>query len=170
MVAVQTLCRHAFWLDTGQLKAPGAVSEIVTAYLRGGLGRNGTNERVLAGDATAPGNDTVRLQVHRRPTRRRQDGRCDHHADIAAREVEYWNLLPESISTPRSTFTTTRGSSRSRPVSRRSRIRTLHVQPRSGRYRSVCHIPGELSQQRVSRVSLLLVRGNWLPLTRRMRR
>ena len=94
MVAVQTLCQRAFWLDAGQLKAQGAVSEIVTTYLRAGLGEDGANERVWPDIASAPGNETVRLH---RIAVQPEDGKPGDMITMQTPlriEVEYWNLLP----------------------------------------------------------------------------
>ena len=84
MVAVQTLCQRAFWLDSGQLKAQGEVGTIVTTYLRAGLAEDDVTERVWPDIATAPGNETVRLH---RISVRPEDGkprRRHHHANAAA--------------------------------------------------------------------------------------
>ena len=70
------------------------MNEIVTAYLRAGLGEDGTSERVWPAIETAPGNETVRLH---RIAVQPEDGKP---GDVITMQtplrivVEYWNLLP----------------------------------------------------------------------------
>jgi lipopolysaccharide transport system ATP-binding protein len=160
MVAVQTLCQRALWLDAGQMKAQGAVSPIVTTYLRSGLADDAAKERVWADIATAPGNETVR--VHRIAVRPEDSGAGDviTMQTPLQIEVDYWNLLPAvhlhatfHIYNDQGiiAFTTSAGFDPD-PM--------LHVQPPIGLFHSVCHIPGNLLNSGVHRVGLFLVRGN----------
>ena len=160
MVAVQTLCGRVVWLDAGQAKAQGAANQIVTTYLRAGLTENDTSERVWPNIAAAPGNETVRL---RRISVQPEDGQAGDVITMQTPfriEVEYWNLLPavhlhatvhvyndQGIIA----FTASAGFNPD-PV--------LHIQPMTGRFRSICHIPGNLLNSGFHRVCLLLVRGN----------
>ena len=160
MVAVQTLCQRALWLDAGQLKAQGAVSPIMTTYLRAGLAEDGVSERVWPGIATAPGNQTVRLhRISVQPEGGKPGDMISMQTPLRV-EVDYWNLLPavhlhatlhvyndQGIVA----FTASAGFDPD-PV--------LHVQPPTGLLRSVCHIPGDLLNSGFHRVALLLVRGN----------
>ena len=158
MVAVQTLCQHAFWVDAGRLKAQGAVSEIVTAYLRAGLGEDGASERIWPDSATAPGNETVRLH---RIAVRPEDGAPGDVITMQTPlsiEVEYWNLLPEEhlhatlhIFNDQGIVAFTTG-----PVA----DPVIHNRPPAGLFRSVCHIPGSLLNSGFHYVALYLVRGN----------
>ena len=160
MVAVQTLCQRALWLDAGQLNGQGGVNEIVTAYLRAGLGEDGANERIWPDMASAPGNETVRLH---RIAVRPEDGNPGDTITMQTPlriEVEYWNLLPaEHLHATLHlyndqgiiAFTTGAGADPD-PL--------LHVQPPTGLFRSVCHIPGNLLNSGFHRAGLLLVRGN----------
>jgi lipopolysaccharide transport system ATP-binding protein len=158
IVAVQTLCQRAFWLDTGQLRAHGAVNEIVTAYLRAGLGEDGANERAWPEVATAPGNTTVRLHRIAVQPEGGSPGDVITMQTPLRVEIEYWNLLPDvhlhttlHIYSDQGIIAFTTGVDPD-PV--------LHVKPPAGLYRSVCHIPGGLLNSGFHRVSLLLVRGN----------
>jgi len=160
MVAVQTLCGWACWLDAGKVNAHGPVNELVTRYLRWGLGEDNASERVWPDIATAPGNDTVRL---RRIAVMPEEGKPGDGITMRTPlriEVEYWNLLPgvhlhatlhiyneQGIIA----FTASAGFEPD-PV--------LHMEPPIGLYRSTCHIPGNLLNSGFHRVSLLLVRGN----------
>ncbi len=160
MVAVQTLCQRAFWLESGQIKAEGAVSSTVTSYMRSGLAENETPERIWSDMSTAPGNHTVRL---RRIAVRPEDG---NPGDVITMqtplcvEVEYWNLLPgEHLHTTLHVYNdqgiiafTTGAGIKPDPL--------LHTQPPAGLFRSVCHIPGNLLNSGFHRITLLLIRGN----------
>jgi lipopolysaccharide transport system ATP-binding protein len=161
MVAVQTLCQRAFWLDTGQLKAQGEVGEIVTAYLRAGLGEDGANERVWPDTASAPGNETVRLhRIAVQPEHGNPGDMITMQTPLRI-EVEYWNLLPAvhlhatlHVYNDQGIIAFTTGSLGADPDP------ALHVKPPTGLFRSVCHIPGNLLNSGFHRASLFLVRGN----------
>jgi lipopolysaccharide transport system ATP-binding protein len=158
MIAVQTLCQRAFWLDAGQLKAQGAVNEIVTSYLRSGLAEDEAYERVWQEIATAPGNEATRLH---RISVQPEDGKPGDVITMATPvriEVYYWNLLPTvhlhatlHIYNDQGLIAFTAGPDLD-PV--------LHVQPPVGLFRSVCHIPGNLLNSGLHRVGLFLVRGD----------
>ena len=158
MMAVQTLCQRAFWLDAGQPKAHGAVNEIVSVYLRAGLGADGANKRIWPDTTSAPGNETVRLH---RISVQPEDGKPGDMITMQTPlriEVDYWNLLPAvhlhstlHIYNEQGIVAFTTGPSPD-PV--------LHVAPPTGLFRSVCHIPGNLLNSGFHRVLLLLVRGN----------
>lgn len=160
MVAVQTLCKRAFLLDAGRLQLQGAVSEIVTSYLRAGLAQYDANERVWPNITTAPGNETVRLH---RISVKPEDGKPGDVITMQmplSIEVEYWNLLPAvhlhvtlHIYNDQGiiAFTASAGFDPD-PV--------LHMQPPCGLFRSVCHIPRNLLNSGLHRAGLFLVRGN----------
>jgi homopolymeric O-antigen transport system ATP-binding protein len=159
MAAVQTLCQRAFWLDAGQLKAEGNVSQIVTTYLHAGLPEDNANERIWPDIATAPGNKTVRLH---RISVRPEDGKLGDVITMQTPmriEVNYWNLLPGvhlhatlHIYNEEGIIAFTTGAVDTDPV--------LHVKPPTGLFRSVCHIPGNLLNSGFHRVKLFLVRGD----------
>ena len=158
MVAVQTLCQRAFWLHDGRLKAQGAVGDIVTAYLRAGLGERGAGERVWPDIAAAPGNDTVRLRRISVHPEGGQPGDAVTMQTPLCVQVDYWNLLPgEHLHATLHlyndqgiiAFTT---SDELDPV--------LHVAPPAGLFRGVCHIPGDLLNSGFHHLNLLLVRDD----------
>jgi lipopolysaccharide transport system ATP-binding protein len=158
MVAVQTLCQRAFWLEAGQLRAQGAVSPVVTAYLRSGLGEDSASERVWRDVATAPGNATVRLRrIAVQPEGRGLNDPISMQTPVQV-EVEYWNLLPAvhlhptlHVYNDQGIIAFTTGPLELDPV--------LHDQPPTGLIRSVCHIPGNLLNSGFHRIGLFLVRG-----------
>jgi lipopolysaccharide transport system ATP-binding protein len=159
MVAVQTLCQRAFWLDAGRLKAEGGVSQIVTTYLQAGLAEDAT-ERVWPDGSSAPGNETVRL---RRIAVQPEDGKPGDVITMQTPlriEVDYWNLLPAvhlhatlHVYNDQGIIAFTTGAGVDPDPG-------LHVQPPTGLFRSVCHIPGNLLNSGFHRVGLFLVRGN----------
>jgi lipopolysaccharide transport system ATP-binding protein len=157
MVAVQTLCQRAIWLDSGRLQASGRVNEILTAYLRSSLGEDDACERVWPDIGTAPGNESVRLH---RISVQPQDGMP---GDVLTMRtpvrvvVEYWNLLPAvhlhttlHIYNDQGIIAFTTSPD---PDSR------MHIRPAAGLFRSVCYIPANLLNSGFHRVTLLLVRG-----------
>lgn len=158
MAAVQTLCQRVFWIDAGRLKAQGGVHEIVTAYLRAGLGEDGASERIWPDLETAPGNETVRL---RRIAVRPEDGVPGDVITMQTPlciEVEYWNLLPEEhlhttlhIFNDQGIVAFTTGAQID-PV--------LHNRPPVGLFRSVCHIPGSLLNSGFHHIGLFFVRDS----------
>jgi lipopolysaccharide transport system ATP-binding protein len=157
MIAVQSLCQRAIWLDAGQLKEQGAVGQIITKYIRSGPAEDDANERVWADIASAPGNETVRLH---RISVQPEDGKPGDMISMQTSlriAVEYWNLLPAvhlhatlHIYNDRGILAFTTGVSDPDPI--------LHFQPPAGLFRSVCHIPGSLLNSGSYRVDLLLVR------------
>ena len=159
MIAVQTLCQCAIWLDKGQLKKQGAVNQIVTTYLRSGLAEEEANERIWTELASAPGNETVRLhRISVQPEDGKPGGMINMQTPLRI-EVEYWNLLPEvhlfvtlHIYNDQGILAFTTGVDDLDPV--------LHIQPPAGLFRSICHIPGSLLNSGFHHVNLLLVRGN----------
>jgi lipopolysaccharide transport system ATP-binding protein len=160
MVAVQTLCQRAFWLDAGRLKAEGGVSQIVTTYLRSGLAEDDATERVWPDAGSAPGNETVRLH---RIAVQPEDGKPGDVITMQTPvriEVDYWNLLPAvhlhatlHVCNDQGIIAFTTGAGvHPDPV--------FHIQPPTGLFRSICHIPGNLLNSGFHRVNLWLVRGN----------
>ena len=160
MTAIQTLCQSGIWLDAGQLKEQGDVSQIVTNYLHSSLTEDDINERIWTDITSAPGNETVRLH---RISVQPEDGKPGNMITMQTPlriEIEYWNLLPAlHLHTTLHVYNdqgilafTTGAGTDPDPV--------LHVQPPAGLFRSVCHIPGNFLNSGFHRVNLLLVRGS----------
>lgn len=159
MIAVQTLCQRAFWLDAGRLNAQGTVGSIVATYLRSGMNEDGPSERIWPDIASAPGNETVRL---RRIAIRPEGGELGDMISMQSPvfiEVEYWNLLPAvhlhatlHVYNDQGIIAFTTGPLDLDPQ--------LHVHPPTGLFRSVCHIPANLLNSGFHQISLFLVRGN----------
>ena len=91
MVAVQSLCQRAIWLDHGQVAKEGQASAVVADYLTSGTASQ--LEEVWDDVETAPGNEIARLH---RVRVRWEDSSSDALTKKTpfAIEIEYWNLLP----------------------------------------------------------------------------
>jgi len=160
MTAIQTLCQSGIWLDAGQLKEQGYVSEIVTTYLRSSLAEEDINERIWTDIVNAPGNETVRLH---RISLQPEDGKPGDLITMQTPlriEVEYWNLLPAvhlhatlHIYNDRGVLAFTTGAAFSSDYD-------LYTQPPVGLFRSICHIPGKLLNSGFHRINLMLARSN----------
>lgn len=161
MVAVQTLCQRAIWLDAGRLKMQGSIGEVVTTYMRSGVDDAGVAERVWPHIEMAPGNDTVRLRRIAVRPEVEQLGTLITMQDAFRIEVEYWNLLPGvylhstlHIYNDQGIIAFTTGAAGADPDP------ALHIQPAAGLYRSICHVPGNLLNSGLHRVSVFLIRGS----------
>jgi lipopolysaccharide transport system ATP-binding protein len=155
MAAVQSLCDRAIWLEEGKLVRDGQANQVVSEYLK--TSTSSSAEQVWDDIETAPGNDMVRL--HRVCVRPEHGTPVD---EITIRtplvmEFEYWNLKPGThLNLSVSVYnqqgihvlaTTTLGE----PV--------WHGQPfPSGLFRSVCHVPGDLLNDGIYRVQVLIVK------------
>jgi lipopolysaccharide transport system ATP-binding protein len=160
LIAVQSLCQHAIWLDAGQLKEQGDVSQIVADYLQSGLVVGVSKEQIWSNMADAPGNETVRLH---RISVQPEDGKPGDMITMQTPlriEVEYWNLLPSVhlhatlhfYNDQRILAFTTGSVDKNDP--------SLNINPPAGLFHSVCHIPGNLLNSGSYRVDLLFIRHN----------
>ena len=94
MVAVQSLCQRALWLDAGQLKEQGRCERDRDHVPSIGSGEDDINERFWTDIASAPGNETVRLhRISVRPEEGRPGDLISMRTPLRI-EVDYWNLLP----------------------------------------------------------------------------
>ena len=156
LVAVQSLCGNAVWLDRGSVVQRGRCSQVVTEYLQSSAA-SVSSKQVWDSPATAPGNEAVRL---------RRVGVClerDTPTGLITMEnafrieVDYWNRVEGSrlhitlhILNEQGVTAFTTGSGRD-PV---WRGRPLPI----GLYRSTCHVPGNLLNSGRYRVMLLVVK------------
>jgi lipopolysaccharide transport system ATP-binding protein len=136
MVAVQSLCERAIWLDEGRIMAAGPTGEVVRRYLQSSSAA--VREQTWEDSRTAPGNEKVRL--HRVAATVDEGGVGDTitvRTPIAL-EFEFWNLEPGACLGVGAhlydedgvmVFESSGPGERPLPV---------------GRYRSVCRIPGDL--------------------------
>ena len=156
MVALQSLCDQAIWIDEGMIVEKGETSTIVSNYLRSSI--SAVTEQVWNDVGTAPGNDKVRL---RRISVRSENGSLSEPITMETPcviEVEFWNKLPDArlhitlhIYTEKQIVAFSTGSSRDRLW----RGRALPV----GLFRSSCKIPGNLLNSGLYRVVVLVVQN-----------
>ena len=158
MAAVQNLCDRALWLRGGQVVEDGKTNAVVARY----LSESQTNRTTRDWDdpATAPGNDRVRL---RRAAVIPSNGGAGSAAtdEITTHtplrlEFEYWNLregarlnlslhvYDQQGVVAFNTFPPVGSTWRGKPFP-------------IGRFRDVCHIPGDLLNDGRYRVELLVV-------------
>jgi lipopolysaccharide transport system ATP-binding protein len=158
LVAVQSLCQSVIWLDAGRLKEQGAVSQIVTSYLRSGLVENQMNERIWPDIANAPGNETVRLHCISVQPEGGKPGDLISMQTPLRIEVKYWNLLPAVHLHPTLHFYNDQRIIAFTTSNRNPADPMLYLQPPVGLFHTVCHIPGSLLNSGFYRVDLLLIR------------
>jgi len=156
MVAMQSLCSRAIWLNDGKIVEEGRTEEVVSSYLKTSFSTS-TTEQVWDDITKAPGNTTVRL---RRVCVRAKNGSPSDQISMDTPlvvEVEYWNLVPNMyfhitlhFYTEQGiiAFTTGSGSHSA------ARSRSFPV----GLFRSVCYVPGNFLNSGMHRVLVMVVR------------
>jgi lipopolysaccharide transport system ATP-binding protein len=98
MPAITRLCPRAIMLDRGKVFRDGPSPQVVTAYLRSGLGTSATRE--WPDLAKAPGDEIVRLRAARVRT---EEGEIQEAVDIrrpVAIEIDYDVLTPGRVLIP----------------------------------------------------------------------
>jgi lipopolysaccharide transport system ATP-binding protein len=152
LVAVQSLCRSAVWVDRGAIVREGECSQVVAEYLRSSM-ESDSSERIWDDPDTAPGNEVVRL--HRAkvcPDGESPSGLIAMDTPIRV-EVEFWNRVQGSQLSVVLHILNEQGvtafSTGSDPA---WRGRPLPV----GLYRSTCRIPGHLLNSGTYRVRVFV--------------
>jgi lipopolysaccharide transport system ATP-binding protein len=156
MTAVQGLCGRAIWLDEGNLKDAGAPGMVVSRYLQAS-GATRT-QQVWPDWRTAPGNDGVRLRSARvRPAG--PDSAITTRTPLLL-EFEYWNLRAGAQLSLALHLQNEDGILvfAAAPVAGRGR---WHAGPRAcGLFRDTCLVPGDLLNDALHRVELLVVEND----------
>ena len=155
MAAVQSLCKRVLWLSKGEIVEEAEAGKAVSKYLKGGLA--GATERNWDEIGVAPGNEKVRL---RRTRVRPADGAPTDAITIQTPlvfEFEYWNLEPDVRLSLSLHLYNEQGAVVFVTAPLREPVWNGLPFP-AGLFRSVCHIPGDLLNDGVHRVLLLLVR------------
>jgi lipopolysaccharide transport system ATP-binding protein len=155
MVALQSLCERAIWLESGQIKQDGEAAQVISDYLQSGA--SSLTEKVWNDMETAPGNDIVRLhRVCVRPRDGSPSDRITMETPLVI-ETDYWNLVPDAclhitlhFYTEQQVVAFTSGS-----VGGTGWHETSPV----GLFRSVCHIPNNLLNSGIHRILLLVVQN-----------
>lgn len=154
MSAIQSLCKRAVWINNGKIVADAEAITVVADYLRGSL-QHSTES--IWDFSTAPGNDKVRI---RRACVKVENSSVDQDITIQTPfrfEFEYWNLAPDLHLSLSLHLYNQQGNMVFATVPLRDS--TWHGRPfPTGLFRSVCHVPGDLLNDGMHRVLLLVVK------------
>lgn len=155
MMAVQSLCHRAIWLDGGQILEDGESGQVVADYFQHSF--SALAEQVWEDLATAPGNDKFRLRSARvRPA----DGVASDPITICTDfliEFEYWNLHPGVRLDLSLHIYNELGVMAFNPGTVHEPVWHGRQFP-AGLFRSVCQVPGNLLNDGIYRVELLAIR------------
>ena len=163
MTAVQTLCSRAIWLSKGAVVAEGLSSQIVPDYFNKTL--TSVSEQIWDDPETAPGDEKVRLhRIYARPSQGDASDAITVRTPITL-DFEYWNLQPDTYLNLSidlynkdgirvlNTFSSSDLQWQGKPFSR-------------GLHRSSFKIPGDLLNDGVHRVDLMVVENQGTVLFR----
>jgi lipopolysaccharide transport system ATP-binding protein len=160
MIAVQSLCDRVIWLRDGGIEVDGPTNKVLLDYFKAFTSNR--VEQVWDDPATAPGNDKVRLH---RLCVRPADGSPSDVVTVQTplvMEFEYWNLSPGAninlslnIYNEQDVLVMATAPAPERALE--------ELQLPAGLLRSQCHIPGNLMNDGVYSVELLVI-GNGLNL------
>ena len=155
LVAVQSLCSRAVWLDGGRVAGDGAAPEIVGKYLGTTLAGTGCLDERWDDPTQAPGDDRVRLTRVR--TRAAEGAPWPPTMETPVEiEVDYRVFVPAArvhitlhVLTEQNIVAFTSGSSSDATWRGRS------IGP--GQYRATCHVPGSFLNAGRYRLRVLVV-------------
>jgi lipopolysaccharide transport system ATP-binding protein len=157
MAAVQVLCNRAIWLQQGKVVSDGQPGHVTSQYLQTSFQ---TLHRQFWPDmSTAPGNDKVRLRC---ACVRPRDGSPADAITIRtplALEFEYWNLRPGAYLNLSLHLYNEQGIIVFNAVPTHEPIWQGRPYPQ-GLFRDVCYIPGDLLNDGMYRVELLIVQND----------
>jgi lipopolysaccharide transport system ATP-binding protein len=164
MVAVQSLCNRALWLQQGQVREEGRPAEVISSYLKTALSIQ--PEQTWDDTASAPGNEQVRV----RRARVRPAGAEPVTPEITVRtpltvEFEYWNFVPGA----HLNLSIVVSSEEGYPIFNTAPVNETqwHGKPfPAGLFRSSFHIPGDLLNEGTHRVQLYVVKDQSIVLYR----
>ncbi|MDP8908839.1 MAG: polysaccharide ABC transporter ATP-binding protein [Chloroflexota bacterium] len=154
MAAIESLCSRAIWLEGGRCAGDGAPSEVISRYLATSL--SALNEHLWPEPGPAPGNDVVRM---RRARVRPEQGTAEDPIFVTTPfviEFEYWNLRAGAYLNLSLHIYNEQGVLifNARPAE--EAVWRGRPFPR-GLFRDVCHVPGNLLNDGVHRIELLVV-------------
>jgi lipopolysaccharide transport system ATP-binding protein len=155
MTAVQSLCERVIWLDDGRVVEEGRPDSVVSKYLQASF--ETLTERLWDDITIAPGNDRVRLHLARiRPEKGSPLDRISIRTPLVM-EFEYWNLEPAAHLNLSVCLYNETGVM----VFNTAPVHEPMWQGRPfpvGLFRSQCRIPGDLLNDGMHRVQLLVVK------------
>jgi lipopolysaccharide transport system ATP-binding protein len=163
LMAIQSLCRRAIWLEGGRILEDDESGRVVSSYLQRSF--SSRCEQTWDDQATAPGNDKVRLRSARvRPV----DGLPSDPISIRTPfqiEFEYWNLQPGVCLDISLHIYNEQGIMALNPGTLQEHAWHGRQFP-VGLFRSTCYVPGDLLNDGVYRVELLIVRDEGIVVHR----
>lgn len=153
MAAIQSLCGKAIWLDRGRIAKVGDAPEVIASYLQAGA--TFLTEQVWDDVSTAPGNDKVRIC---RACVRAENGSEQITVRTPFRlEFDYWNLDPGARLHLCLHVYNAQGVMVANPAPVNERV--WHGRPFPvGLFRTICRIPGDLLNDNMYRVNLMVVK------------
>jgi len=155
MVAVQSLCGRVIWLDDGRVVEEGGPDPVVSKYLQASF--KTLTERLWDDVTIAPGNDRVRMHLARiRPEKGSPSDRISIRTPLVM-EFEYWNLEPDAHLNLSVCLYNETGVMVFNTASIHEPIWQGRPFP-AGLFRSQCRIPGDLLNDGMHRVQLLVVK------------
>lgn len=155
MMAIQSLCSRAIWLDGGRVTSDAEAGQVVATYLKESFQPRA--EQVWDNPTVAPGNDKVRLRSAR--VRLEGDSAPDEitvHSNLAL-EFEYWNLVPDTVLNLSVFLYNEQGINvlNTGPIHEP----VWHGRPfPAGLFRSVCRIPGDFLNDGTYGVTVMVVK------------
>jgi lipopolysaccharide transport system ATP-binding protein len=153
MAAVRSLCRTGILLKEGRVAMSGPIHEIVTAYLEDG--RDSAGEFLCDDQASAPGNEVVRLRRVRLADREGRTSACFAIGEPVAVEIEYWVLRPNYPLDTFCYFVDEFGGTRFVSLDNLDSPWKDTTRP-PGLYRAVCHVPGHFLNEGTVRIHVLV--------------
>jgi lipopolysaccharide transport system ATP-binding protein len=155
MAAVQSLCRRVIWLERGEVAEEGQAVSVVQNYL--GKGSASATEKVWDDPHTAPGDDKVRLhRVRVRPVTGSASDPINIRTPIVM-EFDYWNFEPGARLNLSLHLYNEQGITVFNALPLREPV--WHGKPfPTGLFRSSCYVPGDLLNNGLHSVLLLVVK------------
>jgi lipopolysaccharide transport system ATP-binding protein len=154
LVAVQGLCPRSVWLNGGQLMEFGETNQVVARYLT--AARSSLTEQIWPDPATAPGDDRIRIRsVRVRPVEGEPSEPITLETPVAL-EVEYWNRVPDARLTFRWRLFTEQQVCAFTSASDDSPDGRISESYPAGLLRSTCYVPGNLLNEGLHRLLLLV--------------
>jgi lipopolysaccharide transport system ATP-binding protein len=155
MQAVRNLCTKVILLSDGCVEEMGDTGRVVSSYLRG-IVRNSSFEQNWEHPKIAPGNERIRLhRIGLQPKSEEPSDMITIRTQLEI-ELEYTNLVPDTHLIINLALYTIDGSLIF--VSLTTEESEWHGRPfPRGRFRSICHIPGDFLNEGSYRVRLLFL-------------
>jgi lipopolysaccharide transport system ATP-binding protein len=161
MTAIQALCKRAIWLSNGKIVEEAEAGTVVSDYLR--VDTATLTEKVWNDPVTAPGNDKVRLhRVCVRPVNGSSADVITIRTPLVL-EFDYWNLEPDIHLNLSLHIYNQQGVTVFITAPTHEPVWLGRPYP-VGLFRSECYIPGDLLNDGLHRVRLLVVKDQAVPI------